>query len=281
MKTIYFLLLIGLGVLVSCSRFDESDSLPAFLMLNDPAVSTTPEQGVGTENITDVWVALDGQTLGVFPLPASVPAIFTGETSRLEFFAGIRNNGIRDNAIIYPFYERIEMEQALQAGESVEIPLEFKYKDDISFRINADFDLNNPFTFDEDGDGDLGFDLVQDAGNTVGKIEINEQEQIVEIATDAFYQLPTTGGAIFLEMDYKGNMDLLVGTTGISQNTIYKNFIIILKPQEEWNKIYIDLSTEIATSQLEFYRIILATQLIDNSVGTGELYIDNVKLIHF
>ena len=111
--------------LSSCSLFDNENPIPGFLVFDNPTLITNGEQGAPTHNIKDVWVFDGPDFLGIFPLPAKVPVIITGEEKQFSIFAGVRNNGGVGNALRYPFFKQIEASATLEAREEKTIPLNF------------------------------------------------------------------------------------------------------------------------------------------------------------
>ncbi|MBK8112839.1 MAG: hypothetical protein IPK46_22340 [Saprospiraceae bacterium] len=76
---------------------------PAYLLLSDPAITVRSDEGAPVSSIQDAWVIVDGQLLGVFPLPAKVPVIPTGKEMSIQINAGIKENADRNISAEYPF----------------------------------------------------------------------------------------------------------------------------------------------------------------------------------
>ena len=53
--------------------------------------------GAGTDQITDAWVYVDDQQIGVFELPCEVPVLLTGSRECIRIFGG----GIRQSGLAY------------------------------------------------------------------------------------------------------------------------------------------------------------------------------------
>ena len=131
--------------LSSCSLFDNENPIPGFLVFDNPTLITNGEQGAPTHNIKDVWVFDGPDFLGIFPLPAKVPVIITGEEKQFSIFAGVRNNGGVGNALRYPFFKQIEASATLEAREEKTIPLNFEYSDNVKFDFIEEFEGNHIF----------------------------------------------------------------------------------------------------------------------------------------
>ena len=56
-------------------------------------------------NISDVWVSMNGQTIGVFEMPCTIPILSDGNHS-FDLYPGIKVNGISGSREKYIFYEK-------------------------------------------------------------------------------------------------------------------------------------------------------------------------------
>ena len=88
---------------------DLKAPIPAFLTINDVSVNPTPSQGSSSDNITDVKVFINDQSLGSFELPTSIPIQNTGPVN-LKVRAGIQKNGQSSDKDDYPFYTTYEVD---------------------------------------------------------------------------------------------------------------------------------------------------------------------------
>ena len=84
--------------------------------------NTYPNEYQST-NITDAWVTMDGQALGVFELPCTIPILSDG-LHTFTIYPGIKVNGIAGNRIKYPFYSKFET--AKKIFEEADERLKFK-----------------------------------------------------------------------------------------------------------------------------------------------------------
>jgi hypothetical protein len=96
------------------------------------------------------------------------------------------------------------------------------------------------------------------------------------------FYVPKTAPYVYLEMDYKNNVSFGVGLEANLAND--PNTISLVKlnlnPQDEWNKIYINLFPEIQLLDADEYRIFFRVQ--DQTIPDEEveIYFDNIKLIY-
>jgi len=277
-------LLVIVTIFWSCAE-NEADA-PAMFNVNSVSVETQDFQGSTSHNIKDLWMFLDGVDLGVFQLPANIPVIDEENVSTgiLQFSPGVRNNGINKSPIIYPFYDSFILEKDITKGNVEEIDLVFNYGSAVKFALVSDFESGNDFGYDADEDGNLGIvasstDVFE--GSKSGLIALDEDNLFTEIGTSlSFENLPSNGSPVFMELDYKNDVDLNVGLIGFLGNTPIKNYNLVLNPSEEWNKVYVDFSFVIQESQLDSYKILLGAG-IDAGGEPANVFIDNVKLVHF
>ena len=105
--------------------------------------------------------------------------------------------------------------------------------------------------------------------------------QILEQATDLIYnELPSNGSPIFLEIDYRGDIDLDVGLIGVDGNDLFKDYFVSLRSENGWKKSYVNLTELVLASGFPGYQVLIG---VDNSGGQSakSVYIDNIKFLHF
>ncbi len=274
-------------LLSSCSLFDTEDPIPGFLVFENPSLSTTPIEGAPTHNIKDVWV-FDGPTfLGIFPLPAKVPVILSGSEKQFTVFAGVRNNGGLGNALRYPFFEPIEVSANLSAREEKPIPLLFQYSENVKFDLIEDFESNHIFVNDPNESDGEGVDiLIQSevvlSGSSSAQIIFDTDTSSFERTTLATYDRQNNlGSATFIEIDYKCDIPFLAGWITYRDNFIQRDYTVLVAPSEEWNKIYIDISEFVGNIEIDRYSIALASAVTGDDPIPSNVYLDNIKLVHF
>lgn len=278
-------------LLSSCSLFDNEDPIPGFLVFENPTLSTVPQlEGEPTHNIKDVWVFDGPEFLGIFPLPAKVPVIITGEEKQFSIFAGVRNNGGVGNALRYPFFEPITVAANLDAREEKSIPLIFKYSDNVKFDFIEDFENNHIFVTDPNETDDEGTEIVIQTdevlpnfgGNRAGHIVFDTDTSSFERATLATYDRQNNlGSSTFIEIDYKCDLPFLAGWITYRANFIQRDYSVLIAPSTEWNKIYIDISEFVGSVEIDRYTISLASAITAGNTIPSNIYLDNIKLVHF
>lgn len=274
-----FLLFPFLLLIAACEIINPEEMVPAFIEVQDFQLTTTAIQGSDQHQINDVWAFVGGEPLGVFELPASIPVLAEGAAT-ITLLAGVRENGLRSTPVIYPFYDRYETNVTLSAGETISINPTITYNNNSIFELIEDFETNNLQLSGAIQRTTTPQQILEGTGS--GRIPLIDEEALTT-STRTFLELPTSGGLpVFLEMDYKTNVDLEVGLIGLNINAAPEplaNYKVILSPINRWNKVYINFQEDLAFFQREGYQ--LAFRAINTNTTTPEILLDNIKLIRF
>jgi hypothetical protein len=248
-------------------------------------LSTGPGQGSASQRITEGWFYANGEFLGAYSLPHEVPVIAEGPTE-IQVFPGIKVNGIVSSPDIYPFYERFESEVDLAPAKTDTLRPATAYLSSVSIPFIEDFETGNAFIDDLDGNPDTRVEAIGGSdvfeGQRSGYIGLDEDNGFIEVANlPVLPDIPTNNSPVFLEFDYKCNIQFGVGLVGIDPNLpASRAVILILNPKEEWNKMYLDLTSSLRASGFSVYQIyITAAHEPGNEVS--EVFLDNFKLVQF
>lgn len=279
----------------ACDLINPEEEIPSYIWIAPFEVQTTPgTQGSASAKITEVWVSVDGSFFGVYPLPAKIPILKTGN-SKIKLEAGIKDNGISTTPEIYPFFQALEYNIELKANEIDSIRPKAAYRSGIRFAFVENFE-NNSHVFQTlvTGNESNRMSIANEGafeGSGSGLIQLSNQYPAVELATRNTYSgLLAKGTAVYLELNYKAEVPLLVGVIAYKAGNINAGGQILyaagFNASENWNKIYFNLSRVVADSKLDEYQIILKTEIPKNADGTinrsnAKIWLDNVKLIHF
>lgn len=270
----------------SCTLFDNDSFEPAFLEIDSVSLATTLPQGAPTHRIEDVWVFVDGFVVGVFTLPARIPVIPTKDTTDIRITAGVRQNGMRDVPIEYPFYDAIQLRLPIKSGETRRLTPQFQYRPDSKFDFVEGFELGNIFTSDEDGNPETTMVITTAeaaTGARSGLMLSSASRPRTEVATfSEFLGENNARGAVYLEIEYKSEAEVFVGVIVRTAVEEIKNYKLILRRNTNWTKVYVDLTDEISNAAVVTYKVVVGTEYPSNAPGTStNTFIDNVKLIHF
>lgn len=287
-----FFLLLGTS---ACDLINPEEEIPSYIWIAPFEVQTNgTTQGSASAKITEVWVSVDDAFLGAYPLPAKIPVLKTGN-SKIKLEAGIKDNGISTTPEIYPFFQALEYNIVLKANEIDSIRPKATYRSGIRFALLENFE-NNSHVFQTlvTGNESNRMSIANDGafeGSGSGLIQLSTQYPAVELATRNTYSgLLAKGTAVYLELNYKAEVPLLVGVIAYKAGNLNAGGQILyaagFNASENWNKIYFNLSRVVADSRLDEYQIILKTEIPKNADGTinrsnAKIWLDNVKLVHF
>jgi hypothetical protein len=270
----------------SCN-IDSKANIPTYIYIDTIGIKINKYiEGAATHKITDLWVYSDGKAVGVFNIKQLIPILATDYSHpKIQIFAGIRTNGSKSEVETYYLLDDILIEKELISGEIDTLSAMFQYEEETKFVFNEDFENGNIFAKDLDNDKKTKIinstsDIV--SGKYCGRIDLNEENSIIDVTSlQEYYDLPIDkGNKVYLELDYKNNVEFYIGLIGKEVNgSSHKVDIIYLNKKEKWNKIYINLTTTILNSSLNSYKIYFrAKHNTENETSTIQL--DNIKLLY-
>jgi hypothetical protein len=242
--------------------------------------------------ITEAWLFLDGDFLGAYSLPATVPLLTEGSHSiRLE--PGIRENGISSTPEVYPFYEIFETTVELTTGDTDTLRPTTQYKPNAQFIFVENFERSDHLFLDvKVGAPDTRVNRIQqDAfeGNFSGILSVDIGQPEVLVATSRRFVFPDeVVPTIYLEMNYKSEGLVGFGIIGYDNQSPIDGEVLLsagFRPSEEWNKIYFNLNRIFANRNFLEYQVVFQAA-IPQEEGTYisenvRIWLDNIKLIQF
>lgn len=288
-----FITIIAILALSSCIK-DKSPNIPAYIYVPAIEFEAGSGQGSSSSNITDAWITVDGNLIGVKDLPALLPVIIDdySTTHTVRIAAGIKDNGLASQNVRYPFYAVYEQQHLLAAAKVDTIRPTLVYDNSTSgLEVLVLEDFEGPgIIFAEDVDGYPSTFMAKTQedvfeGDYSGKIHIDSFNWDGRIATSFKYsdlQPNNTAFPVYLELDYKTNIPVEVGVIGYFYNgstTIeYKGGF---NTRDAWNKIYFNLTEPVFTLGASQYAIVFRAQYPVNHGKDAEIYVDNIKLLHY
>jgi len=289
MKLSILLILITTLSLTSCNE-DITTSWLKIEKIN--LITNTTTEGENSDNITDAWVFMDNQPLGVWELPCEIPILDDGKHS-FVIYGGIKINGVNATRIKYPFFKTGDFDLTLVKGETVSYTPTVSYKSNINFTGREDFEdtgiiLNPNIDLDTSKVKIISKDNYPNIvkyGNNCGKITLTTIDTITQVFTDLDLNLPK--GQIIMEIDYMNTNSFAIGLNWFSASTGQSNndpFIQINSQTEsdmKWKKIYLDLSNYVGnvTNAVGFDFYIVSG--LDKGKTDGVVYLDNIKIVQF
>jgi hypothetical protein len=286
--------ILGLIFLVSSCIKNNPD--PVWIKINKWTLEANPNAsepaGELTENLSDAWVYVDNEFIGVFELPCEIPVIYSGEKI-IRVYPAMLDNGISATKKIYPFLDYYEISDDMVENETVTIDPVTRYKANVKFWIE---DFENAGTKIEDDPtstssletviaGGSGIEEPFN-GNNFGRITLDETNNtwIANSVSSDVLNL-SIGSDAYLEIDYHNTNRLTTGLLSVSPSGTVDNPNIQLNPQEEaeveWKKIYINLKEIVGNSPTDGYFQLSFQSLLDDEDTTGEINIDNIKVVYY
>lgn len=291
-KLYFFLFLVTFA---SCDLINPEEEIPSYIQIDDIIVnSNIRTEGSASNKITEAWVFANEEFIGAYDLPATVPVLASGN-QEIYIKAGIKDNGINTVPEIYPFYTTDTFQVDLTTTEITKVSPQLGYLPNTKFEFIEDFERSDHI-FSEDRDGDIETKIVASSqdpfeGSRSGKIVLTTDHPIAEVGTDLdrlFSGLQDKGVFVYLEVNYKSEVPVVWGAIGYPDG-VFSSEIPIYDPgfnsSSEWKKIYFNFSRILFENEYPQYQFsLIATLPIENGEFTqdrAEIYLDNIKLVHF
>jgi hypothetical protein len=287
-----FLIISVWSVLLSgCYKFEGDQTIPSYLKIDSVFIETFyAHQGTASSEITDVWVYIDDQQIGVFELPALFPVLAQGK-HKLEIRPGIKLNGISSTRVPYPFYKPIRYENFDFYPDSVHDfgALKTTYYDNLTFAWMEDFEAPS-LSIKETGDSDTTIERTEPADNAEawlseysrysGIVTLTGEHAYFEAMSFNAYELPKEEAPVLLELNFKTDNYVTVGLFINEPDRYIKSPLVTLNYSSEWNKIYINLGPLVSGyPKATDYKVYFAAQKRNDKTKTN-IYLDNIKLIY-
>lgn len=256
-------------------------------------VDDNGSQGANSLDVVDAWVYANGEFIGVFELPTRVPILKSG-TTNLTILAGIKRNGLATDRAPYPFFKSYDIELNLEEARVDTLIPVLEYNSALNFVWMEDFEDGrislektgtittvDSITITNQPNEVFRYDGMDNTAS--GKVRIDTGLQFMEFSTVQLFDFPRQGNEIYLELDYKTDVELIVGLYPISGNVVQRVPIVNLFPSSnEWRKAYISLKEDVNASEFQGldFRVVFGAQS-NSSVGNNYVYLDNLKLMHF
>lgn len=273
------LLLFTSSLFISCKKYSPADSA-FFINATSVSVSAKANEGSGSSKITDLWVYVNGQFQGAFPSDHLIPIINKNSTAKIEVYAGIKNNGISGTRVFWSFYDKLEFDTLVASGKTIEHPFIFTYNPTTHFPLIEDFDalgynfINSPIS-----SGTFAIAPTEDCyeGKSL-KLELTGLQDIAQIESNKFYELPSGSENVYLELNYKCNEEFEVGLIGNTSSELKP--AVGINSQDNWNKIYVQLSVAVSSSPVSSKYKLYFRMLKKDSNPNPKLFLDNIKLVY-
>ena len=272
----------------ACEKFSGDQTVPAYLKIDSIRLTTDySTQGTAMNAITDGWVYIDGQLIGVFQLPATFPVLQEG-THTFSVLPGIKKDGIAETRISYPFYNEIQTPKTvnLAVGKTLNVGvLSTTYSTKTRFIWREDFD-NAAITLDSTSAATVRIGQTPDSltlqGIHSGMVILDTVGATFAAASHTAFAIPSNSG-VYLEMNFRTNAPMVIGVDlyDATETFITNAPILTLNNTNyKWKKIYIDLSTALTSySEEKYFKVYF---YFENTDGKQyKILLDNIKLLSF
>lgn len=281
------------ALLGGCELINPEEPVPSYIHIPSVSVQTTESvEGTASSNISEAWVSVDGDFVGAYSLPATLPVLAEG-TAEVTVQAGVKDNGQASTPDIYPFFSNFEVQTELEPNTTDTIRPVFQYSDNTKFAFIEPFEEGAQL-FEELRRGSINQMSQVTEGAFEGRslrIELDTTAAIVEAATLERYA-NLTGNfttSVYLEVNYKSDVPVTFGIIGHQAGGLPGSgetvFLSGFNASGEWKKIYFNFSVAIVESQLDEFQIVFqaAIPLQEGRLARDEAVImmDNIKLLHF
>ena len=274
--------LFSLLFFISSCKKDEL--IPSYIHIDKIELNSDyVTDGSNSNKITDAWVYLDDDLIGIYELPATFPVLATGD-HKISVRAGIKINGIAKSRGYYPFYQSYTSIVNLQKERIDTLsPVVSYYPDKIKWK--EDFEEAG-ITLVKFGESDTAFIKTTDPneafeGSYSVVAYLKDTTKYVLCVSDEKFDIPQTQTPVFLELNYKTSTYLNIGFYGkLPSGLTEKIPTLILNPTESWNKIYINLtlSANYSVNTTDF-RVFFEASKPDDAIES-KVYLDNIKLLY-
>ena len=292
-KTIHWAWVMPVLLTLGLYSCDEHMSVPSYLRIDSTTLHTNYYlQGTSSANISDVWVTVNGKSMGGYELPATVP-IFASGTSNIKIEAGIKMNGQVISRPTYPFFTIDEYTMDLQPTQVYTLAPSFSYLSSTVFEFKEDFEdagikfepVENSVSLSKTSDPALIFKHLNEHSRYSGMIELlPEDSTYFEVQTSVSFPRKMT--YCFLEMNYRFTHNVEVGIYYHYNGRNYQYPVCGIYGSTErggdfsWKKIYVNLTDVMNANSLMITDFEIYFKGIKNRQDTALYLFDNIKVLY-
>ena len=269
----------------ACNIINPSEPTPTYIHIDSFSFKSRDTLGSSSHRITNVYAYFNDQPVGVFDLPVTFPVI-ANAPGTLKILPGIDFDGLTGYEVNYPMYTADTLALIPQPGKIISFLPKSTYNEGVRIPFLEAFENGvgkvNSFSLYAFGDTTIQTiatpaDVFEGHGS--GLISLPPGKDSTSIISTPM-NLPY-GVNSYIELDYKGNLPLVVGMSVVlNSGPVYTEYLIALKPQIEYKKIYVGLRDFVGNNQGVNYQILLQT-IKPGNVTDGYLFLDNIKVVSF
>ena len=282
------LILFSIFIFSSCEVINPDEGVPSFIHIDNVTINANTGQGTDSADIADAWIYIDDQLIGAFQLPATIPILHKG-TQHMEVRFGVLLNGISATRTINPFYAYQSQTIDLVPDSIIPLTISSSYNPLTKFVWNS---------LGQEGfeEGGISIDSVAGSSTKIGKtstenyegsfsghihLDVDHKTYIGQSSNK--FELPKQGQAVVMEIHCKNTsnhfaigmfVEAMDGTITIVNH-------LVVNPKADWKKLYVNF-TELVSNypNARNFRVFFTAEL-ESINTTTDIYLDNIKLIHF
>lgn len=294
--------------LVSCHKFEGSQKVPSYIRIDSISVDPQTDYftfGANTHKITDAWVHVDDQLIGVYELPATFPVLKKGR-HKVAIYGGIMVDGRSPARDRYPFYKPVIFQDVNLVEDSIvklnPVVNYYPIGEGTNVAWIEDFENANTMMSDATSDTSLFRISGSEAWHSSnsfwsGKVELPSDSLDFCISTIEEFEFYKDMDGVYclLEMDYNCNDTFFVGMQYYSDYELVSRPLVKITPTDKnhekpqkWNKIYINIGPKInEDDKISYFKIYFTSDLTTKyDLGYHPInepryyYFDNLKLLY-
>jgi len=279
-------------LLFSCKG--KNEIIPAYIQIDSVSISATGLQGNNIHEINAVQLYVDGESLGVFELPAKVPALFSGK-HQIALIAMTFINASKSQRAVYKPFLIADTTATLVAGKVTTFNnAVFKFRPSTAFLWTEDFEDGNSSLVSAHAEP-LDSQIIRTVPYSLnGRFEGNTKaleitlkgadsvKYMDAISFNAFSGLSVNSTDFNLEFDIKSPVAIQIAIDRIDGPAhTYVPFLLIYPTANEWKRYYLNLVPEIygqpASNSYKIYFTVLKPASYKNDV---KVYLDNIRFCY-
>ncbi len=274
-------------LLTACELFDKTEYIPSYVNVESVSISVGPDDGTAAHDLSDAWLYVNKELIGVFEIPFTVPVLETGEHT-ITVYPGIKNSGVDAQRVIYHFLYDYSIDTFLVETEVLTINPVYRYKPNV-VKLNEDFE-GVGIIFETTPESDTSIMIVDGDKAFEGRsmaFYLDDERRHFECRSTDMYDIPKDAPA-YLELHHKNSDPFVFGIfikvfSGVG---FYEKRVPVFTfnptPEGEFRKTYIELNYHlhqaIHSSEYRLFFTCIRPEMPSGSVT--EVVIDNIKLLY-
>ncbi len=285
--------------LSSCEIINPSEDIPFYLRIDsisfiDSTKIPPSAAKEGVQKIVDAWVYVDNIYVGTFEIPSTIAVYAPAGNRKITVSPGILVSAQNGDRRVYPFFTSYNAIVNVELGKTDTVipkvsydPIAVKYPSEAVGQFPEEFEgVGSIFktTVNSDVDTIIRTDdpsLVFD-GNFSMLLELNETKDFVEIETEKAYSLPNNSRPVYLEVNYRTDVNLNIGLyviNNLGSDVTEASVITMLPTNSEWKKLYLNITRTVSGFSNSKYKVYFKAAH-DSGNATSKVLLDNFRVMY-